>query len=73
MVAVDFMETDLTQAVFDHCNLRLAVFMNTNLSQADFLTSYDYVIDPEKNKIKKAIFSLEGVKGLLTKYDIRIK
>jgi uncharacterized protein YjbI with pentapeptide repeats len=67
------METDLTQALFDHCNLRLAVFMNTNLSQADFLTSYDYVIDPEKNKIKKAIFSLEGVKGLLTKYDIRIK
>ncbi|MBC7493810.1 MAG: pentapeptide repeat-containing protein [Flavobacterium sp.] len=73
MVAVDFMKTDLTEVLFDNCNLRLAVFSETIALKTDFSTSYNYTIDPEKNKIKKAQFSLEGVKGLLTKYDIVIK
>ena len=73
MISVDFMNSDLTEAVFDNCNLRRAVFIDTIANKADFTTSYDYTIDPEKNKIKKAQFSLEGLKGLLEKYDIVIK
>jgi uncharacterized protein YjbI with pentapeptide repeats len=73
MVSVDFMGSDLTEVLFDHCNLRRAVFIDTNLEKADFYSSYDFVLDPEKNKLKKAIFSTEGLKGLLSKYDLVIK
>ncbi|GGD17077.1 hypothetical protein GCM10011343_04820 [Flavobacterium orientale] len=73
MVAVDFMNTDLTEALFDNCNLRRAVFVDTNLQKADFYSSHNYTIDPEKNKLKKAIFSSQGLKGLLEKYDLVVK
>ncbi len=73
MIAVDFMGSDLTEVLFDNCNLRRAVFIDTIALKADFYTSYDYTIDPEKNKLKKAIFSSDGLKGLLEKYDIIVK
>jgi uncharacterized protein YjbI with pentapeptide repeats len=73
MIAVDFMGSDLTEVLFDNCNLRRAVFIDTIANKADFYTSYDYTIDPEKNKLKKAIFSVDGLKGLLEKYDLVIK
>jgi uncharacterized protein YjbI with pentapeptide repeats len=73
MIAVDFMASDLTEVLFDNCNLRRAVFIDTIANKADFSTSYDYAFDPEKNKIKKAVFSVEGLKGLLQKYDIVVK
>jgi uncharacterized protein YjbI with pentapeptide repeats len=69
----DFMASDLTEVLFDNCNLRRAVFIDTIANKADFSTSYDYTFDPEKNKIKKAIFSVDGLKGLLEKYDIVVK
>jgi fluoroquinolone resistance protein len=70
---VDFTETDLTGAVFDNCDLEKTVFENTMIEKADFRTSFHYSIDPERNKIKKAKFSLSGIVGLLNKYDIEIK
>ena len=73
MVSVDFMGSDLTEAVFDNCNLRRAVFIDTIAYKTDFSTSYDYTIDPEKNKLKKAVFSTDGLKGLLEKYNLVIK
>jgi uncharacterized protein YjbI with pentapeptide repeats len=73
MVAVDFMASDLTEVVFDNCNLRHAVFIDTIANKADFSTSYDFIIDPEKNKLKRAVFSTENLAGLLKKYDLIIK
>ena len=69
----DFAETDLTGAVFDNCNLIHAIFDHTILEKADFRTSYNYSINPEINRIKKAKFSVLGVSGLLEKYDIEIE
>jgi fluoroquinolone resistance protein len=66
-------KVDLTSAVFDNCNLTQAVFDHTILEKADFRTSYNYSIDPEINRIKKAKFSILGVLGLLDKYDIDIE
>jgi fluoroquinolone resistance protein len=43
------------------------------LEKADLRTAYNYSIDPSINKIKKAKFSLPGVVGLLSKYDIEIE
>lgn len=69
----DFSECDLSAAIFDHCNLAQAIFHHTNLEKADFSSSYNYSIDPEINRIKKAKFSIEGITGLLDKYDIIIE
>lgn len=68
----DFTETDLSASVFDDCDLARAIFENTILEKTDFRTSYHYSIDPELNRIKKAMFSKEGIIGLLDRYDIEI-
>lgn len=70
---VDFAECDLSGAVFEKCNLDGAHFEFTNLEKADFRAAYNYSLDPDKNKIKKARFSADGLAGLLHKYDIDIE
>lgn len=69
----DFTGTDASQFVFDGCDLSRARFENTDLTKADFRTATNYSIDPEINKIKKARFALEGLPGLLDKYDITVE
>ncbi len=70
---VDFAAAELADAVFDNCDLAFATFDNTNLERADFRTAVNYSIDPELNRVKKAKFSLPGIAGLLSKYDIDIE
>lgn len=72
MHEVDMAECDLAQAVLDNCDLQGATFDNTNLEKANLKTAFNYSIDPDKNKIKKAKFSVHGIAGLLDKYDIDI-
>ena len=69
---VDLAAADLSNAVFDNCDLKGAMFESTIIEHADFRTAYNYSIDPAKNKIKKAKFSMAGLIGLLDKYDIVI-
>jgi uncharacterized protein YjbI with pentapeptide repeats len=69
---VDFTETDAAGAVFENCDFNRAVFSNTILEKADFRSSFNYSIDPDLNKIKKAKFSKEGISGLLDKYNIEL-
>jgi uncharacterized protein YjbI with pentapeptide repeats len=73
MVAIDFMSTDLTEVVFDNCDLYRSEFAKAIANKANFKTSYNYTIDPSKTKIKKAVFSLSELKGLLFKHDIIVK
>jgi uncharacterized protein YjbI with pentapeptide repeats len=73
MIETDFTEADLTNTEFDSCNLSRAFFDRTILKNADFRTSYNFTIDPDNNDIKKARFSVNGLPGLLTRYDIRIE
>jgi fluoroquinolone resistance protein len=49
---VDFTETDISESIFDRCDLARALFQDTNLTNVDFTTSYDYVLNPEENTIK---------------------
>jgi uncharacterized protein YjbI with pentapeptide repeats len=67
---VDFSYTDLTEAVFQECTLTGAIFEQTQLTAADFTTATGFLIAPDSNSVKKARFSLEGLPGLLSKYDI---
>ncbi|HNW56723.1 MAG TPA: pentapeptide repeat-containing protein [Bacteroidales bacterium] len=69
---VDFTECDLTKATFSNTDLTDAVFNRTILKEADFTSATNFNIDPELNNIRKARFSLYGLAGLLTKYDIKI-
>lgn len=73
MIECDFTAADLTAAVFDNCDLAGAKFDNTIVEKADFRTAYNYSINPDVNRIKKARFSLPGISGLLAKYDIVIE
>ncbi|MBT8302660.1 MAG: pentapeptide repeat-containing protein, partial [Maribacter sp.] len=73
LIAVDYTAANLTEAFFNTCNLEKTVFENSNLEKADFTTSFNFTIDPERNRLKKAKFSKENVDGLLSKYDILIK
>lgn len=73
MIETDFTEADLTNVTFDKCNLDRAFFNRTQLKGADFTSSYNFTIDPDRNFLKKAKFSLHGLPGLLSKYDIVIK
>ncbi len=70
---IDFTETDLTSAVFDNCDLSQAIFDLSILEKADFRTAYNYSINPENNRLKKAKFSVLGLSGLLDNYDIEIE
>ncbi len=72
MVETDFTEADLTDTRFDNCNLNRAFFDKTVLRNVDLSTSYNFIIDPDNNDIKKAKFSVHGLQGLLAKYDIKV-
>lgn len=69
----DFTETDLSYSKFISCDLQRTIFFQSNLEGVDFRTSFNYIIDPEQNRIRKAKFSLSGLVGLLAKYDIEIE
>ena len=73
MVETDFTEADLADTQFINCNLNRAFFNRTILKNADLRTSYNFIIDPDTNNLKKARFSVHGLAGLLAKYDIRIE
>jgi len=62
----------LSKASFTDCDLAGAIFDNTNLEQADFRTAIHYAIDPAANRMKKAKFSIDGLPGLLHKYQLDI-
>jgi len=67
------MATDLTEVLFDNCDLYRSEFTKAIANKADFKTSHNYTIDPTKTKLKKAVFSLAGVKGLLANHDVVIR
>jgi fluoroquinolone resistance protein len=69
----DLCEADLTSALLDNCDLSGALFERTILEKADLRTAYNFNIDPEQNKITKARFSVNGLPGLLARYNIEIE
>jgi fluoroquinolone resistance protein len=69
----DFSEADLSGATFENCDLLQTTFFHTNLEAANFTSAFNYSINPELNRLRKAKFSLSGVAGLLDTYGIEIE
>jgi fluoroquinolone resistance protein len=69
---VNFSRTNLAGSVFDQTDLAGTIFDETDLSACNLKTAFNYIIDPQLNKVKKATFGREGIVGLLSKYDIKI-
>ncbi len=69
---VNFSLTGLSGSVFNESDLTGAIFNRTDLSGSNFVTAYNFSIDPELNNLKKAVFSADGLQGLLGKYGIKV-
>ena len=68
-----FTQADLTGTCFTRCDLARAIFHKTRMDKADFSSSYNFVIDPDDNSLKKTRFSALNLAGLLEKYDLEIE
>ena len=67
-----FLGTNLKQSSFEKCDLQGTIFNESDLTECNFTTATNYQIDPQYNVLKKARFALQGIPGLLEKYDIKI-
>ncbi|MDD3925770.1 MAG: pentapeptide repeat-containing protein [bacterium] len=70
---VDFMDTNLCRSNCTMTDFQGSKFRNTDLSFADFTGARNYDINPNYNKIKKAVFSVPEVFTLLQCHDIVIR
>jgi fluoroquinolone resistance protein len=69
-VDVDFREADLSRADFSGTDLSKSLFGNTNLTEADLSQARNYAIDPGRNTLRQAKFSLPEAMSLLHNLDI---
>jgi uncharacterized protein YjbI with pentapeptide repeats len=67
---VDFREADLSQATLSGTDFANSLFGNTNLTEADLRDAINYAIDPAKNTLTRAKFSLPEAMSLLFSMDI---
>lgn len=69
----DFTETNLSKGRLLECDLMSSTFSRSNLEATDFRNSFNIILDPEQNKLRKAKFSKNALPGLLTKYNLIIE
>lgn len=68
-----FDDADISKSVFERCDLERTSFVGTNLEKVDFSTAFNFSINPTTCKLKKAIFSESGLRGLVDHLKIEIK
>ena len=68
-----FDNADIAKSIFERSDLSRASFIGTNLEKADFSTAFNFSINPTSCKLKKAIFSESGLRGLVDYLDIEIR
>lgn len=70
LLECDFSNTHMESAQLLMCNFDKSIFENTHLVKANLKGSYNFYIDPDRNMVKQAVFSLQAIQGLLYKYQI---
>ncbi len=73
MIGVDLSGADLSGATLSGTDLSEAVFDGTKLEGADLRGTRGLIIDPERNRMKGARFSMEGLQGLLLRHGLVIE
>lgn len=66
----DFTLSDLSNSDFSFTDLEKTIFSQTNLKNVNFKWAINYIINPQNNKLNKAIFSRDWVYWLLLDFDI---
>lgn len=69
---VDFRGTDCHQADFSYTDFKGSLFVNTNLTEANFEEAINYNINVFSNVIKKAKFTLPDAINLLQGLEIEL-
>ena len=69
---VDFAESNLEKADFSGSDLSSAVFDGTNLSMTDLSEAINYLIDPQKNILRKTKVSTQEATSFLHFLDLNI-
>ncbi len=64
--------TDLSGCNFSESDFSGSLFQNTNLTSANLTKCTGYKIDPQKNRIKNAKFSLPEAMELLEAFEIQL-
>lgn len=69
----DFSGADLSEATFSGADMAGAVFDGTRLEGADLRDVRNLVLDPQRNRLRGARFSLDGLPGLLERHGIMVE
>lgn len=69
---VDFERCQLKRVVLEECDLEGAIFKNTNLSNTNLLTSFNFSIDPSANNVTKLLLHNSQLPYLLKKFDLNV-
>ncbi len=72
LTEADLTTCNLKKAQFIDCNLDRAIISHCNLEEADFSTAFNFIINPNDNRMKKAKFSLQNLPGLVAVFDVKI-
>jgi uncharacterized protein YjbI with pentapeptide repeats len=70
---VDFTESDLSKSIFYGSDFLNSSFYQTNLEKTDLRETFNLILDPEQNRLKKVKISLNALPGLLNKYEIDVE
>ncbi|MBI1222425.1 MAG: pentapeptide repeat-containing protein [Bacteroidetes bacterium] len=70
---VDFTGSELKESSFAGSRMLNVQFGDCNLEKCDFRSAMDYRLFPDKNRIKGAKFSKDGLEGLLTAFGIIVE
>jgi len=72
LTEVTFVDAVAREADFSRCELKDTVFLQTDLSRANFTGAKNYSIDVRENQVKGAKFDLPEAVNLLTSFGIKI-
>ena len=73
LIECDFVNTDFSETDLSRSDFSGSLFHNTNLFKANLTDCINYNIDPLRNNIKKAKFSLPEALTLLNAFEIFIQ
>ena len=73
LLAVDFMNANIKEVMFDRCDLHRSEFNGAMAQKADFYSSENFSINPAKTKVEKAVFAESKLGGLTRHLGLKLR